>query len=402
MPGRAARQHLSRTRRREPHYVVAAVIREHGRVVSLQDEIDARAKEIHTDGYPMSIGELVSLYEDGELDIHPEFQRFYRWTDRQKSRLIESILLGIPIPMVFVSQREDGVWDVIDGLQRLSTIFQFVGILKDIDGQLVAPLVLEETDYLPSLDGKHWEGPDESSFSRAQRIDFKRAKLEVKIIKKTSDPDTKYELFQRLNTGGTPLSDQEIRNCVLIMIDETFYRWLLELSESDDFKATILLTDRKAEEQYDLELVLRFIALMSSTEDDLGTLDDIGDYLDKSSRSMAADKAFDRNGWQDLFRRTFSILGSTLEDNSFRRFSEERNRFLGGFSISAFEAVSVGVGSNIDSWERLAAPQRQQLLAEKTKALWGDEIFLRYSGSGVRASQRTPVLVPYAKDFFRP
>jgi hypothetical protein len=91
--------------------------------MSLQEEINARSKEIHTDGYPMSLGEIISLYRDGELDIHPEFQRFFRWTPQQKSMLIESILLGIPIPSIFVSQRDDGVWDVIDGVQRLSTIF---------------------------------------------------------------------------------------------------------------------------------------------------------------------------------------------------------------------------------------------------------------------------------------
>jgi len=74
-------------------------------------------KEIRTDGYAMSIGEWISLYENKEIDIHPEFQRFFRWSINQKSNLIESILLGIPIPTIFVSQRKDGVWDVVDGLQ---------------------------------------------------------------------------------------------------------------------------------------------------------------------------------------------------------------------------------------------------------------------------------------------
>src|SRR5437870_10728564 len=95
--------------------------RSKGRVeMGLKDEIAQRRAAIHTDGYPMSIGELINLYRDGELDIHPEFQRFFRWSNEQKSRLIESLLLGIPIPSIFVSQRENGVWDVIDGLQRLS------------------------------------------------------------------------------------------------------------------------------------------------------------------------------------------------------------------------------------------------------------------------------------------
>ena len=102
----------------------------------------------------MSIGEIISLYKENEMDIHPEFQRFFRWTIEQKSRLIESILLGIPIPSVFVAQREDGIWDVIDGLQRLSTIFEFVGELRDEKGEKRPALRPLGTPYLPSLAGK--------------------------------------------------------------------------------------------------------------------------------------------------------------------------------------------------------------------------------------------------------
>lgn len=98
--------------------------------MGLTEEISRRSREIKTDGYPMSIGELLNLYRDDELDLHPDFQRFFRWTPEQKSRLIESILLGIPLPSVFVFQRTDGIWDVIDGLQRLSTILNLSAYLK--------------------------------------------------------------------------------------------------------------------------------------------------------------------------------------------------------------------------------------------------------------------------------
>jgi uncharacterized protein with ParB-like and HNH nuclease domain len=99
--------------------------------LSLEAEVEAQRRTIRTDGYPMSINELATMYKDKELELHPEFQRFFRWTDEQKSRLIESLLLGIPIPSFFVHQRSDGIWDVVDGLQRLSAIFQTMGILRD-------------------------------------------------------------------------------------------------------------------------------------------------------------------------------------------------------------------------------------------------------------------------------
>ena len=103
--------------------------------MSLQQEIEEKASKIFRDSYQMSIGELLNLYRDGELDIHPEFQRVFRWNDFQKTKLIESIMLNIPIPPIFVSQNEKGIWDVVDGVQRLSTIFQFVGLLKDEEGK---------------------------------------------------------------------------------------------------------------------------------------------------------------------------------------------------------------------------------------------------------------------------
>lgn len=177
--------------------------------MTLHDQISERAKEIRTDGYAMSIGEVISLYNDGDMDIHPEFQRIFRWKESQKSRLIESIMLGIPVPPIFVSQRQDGVWDVIDGVQRLSTILQFTGHYKDESGNRLGPLVLSAGEYLTSLDGcTYASSEDQNSFDEVLRRDFKRAKLDFRIITKESDQNAKYDLFQRLNSGSI-LSPQE-------------------------------------------------------------------------------------------------------------------------------------------------------------------------------------------------
>lgn len=119
--------------------------------MSLQNQIQDRAREIRTDGYSMSIGEVITLCNDRDIDIHPEFQRIFRWNSTQKSRLIESILLGIPIPPIFVSQRTDGVWDVIDGVQRLSTVLEFTANYVDENGIRQPGFILEEGEYLTSI-----------------------------------------------------------------------------------------------------------------------------------------------------------------------------------------------------------------------------------------------------------
>ncbi len=367
--------------------------------MSLQEEIDLARKEIRTDGYSVSIGEWISIYEKGEIDIHPEFQRFFRWTQAQKSRLIESIFLGIPVPPIYVAQRSDGVWDVVDGLQRLSTIYQLVGILKDEKGMLVEPLVLEATKYLPSLKGFHWENPADlaHALDSSQRLLIKRAKIDVSIILRESEAVAKYELFQRLNTGGSLLSDQEVRNAILVMVNREFYRWLRELSKSPAFVDCIAMSDRANEEQYDMELALRFLVFYRMPTGRFRDLGDIGDFLTDMAAQIAGDKDFDRQEASFAFEKTFALLQTELGSDSFRRYDPLKKKFVGGFSVSAFEAVALGLGFNYKS-----LPGKEAGLRKKVEKIWSDMEFVKNSGSGIRASTRLPKIVPYGRKLFQP
>jgi hypothetical protein len=363
--------------------------------MGLKEELEKMRPSIKTDSYSMSIGEWISLYEHREIDIHPEFQRFFRWDENQKTRFIESILLDIPIPPIFVAQRADGVWDVVDGLQRLSTIYEFAGILKRENGDLYPPLVLNKTKYLPSLGGKKWDDPENSdnSFDGAQRMYIKRAKLHANIILRESDDFAKYELFQRINTGGSQLSDQEIRNCILVQMNPNMYRWLDELANYDNFINCAVLTERAVDERYDQELVLRFIIFRK--EPNLTDIGDMGEYLTNKMIDLASDSHFNMEEEGRAFKGTFDILAQATKDNSFRKYDAEKNKFVGGFLITPFEVVALGIGFNYPN--TLELNQYEDLI----RKFWYTDYRTLPTGSGVRASTRIPAILPYGRKLFQ-
>jgi len=365
--------------------------------MSLQQEIDSARGEIKTDSYAMSIGEWMSLYASNEIDIHPEFQRIYRWEEGQKSRFIESLLLGIPIPPIFVAQRENGVWDVVDGLQRLSTIFEFAGVLKNEEGETQPPLKLEKTKYLPTLEGKYWQLDSDpaNSFDVAQRLLIKRTKIGVSIILKESDSRSKFELFQRLNTGGSKLSEQEVRNCLLVMINKEFYRWLVSLATLQPFRDVVALTDRALKEKYDMEIALRFLVFRKLGENELQQIGDVGEFLTEEMIKLATNPDYDLDGEKRLFEQLFGFINTNLGQDAFKRWVAEDAKFKGGFLVSAFETVAIGMGY----W--LPNHVTEQQFAEKVMALWGNTEFTENSGSGIRASTRIPKTVSLGRRLFR-
>lgn len=329
--------------------------------MSLQSEIDTQRKQIKADGYPISIGELVSMYRDEDLDIHPAFQRFFRWGSEQKSRWIESILLGIPTPSVFVAQRKDGVWDVVDGLQRLSTIFEFLGILRDRDGNLRPPLTLEGTKYLPALEGKTWE-VGKNALTEDQRRFLKREKLEVKIVLRESDESSKYELFQRLNSGGSSLSDQELRNCMLVGIDESLYDWIEDLSRSEAFVSSVPVPERLVRERFDVELVLRFMLFRNIELEKFRGLRGIHDFLTDEMLRVLTEKRFNRIKEGAAFKSVFEPIADALGDDAFRKYDPKKKDFSGPFLVSAFEIIAMGLGNDRAKKSILETPKKLRTL----------------------------------------
>jgi len=352
---------------------------------SLDLEIGTARRKISTDSYPMSIGELTNLYRAGELIIAPAFQRLYRWELEQKSRLVESILLGIPLPSVFVSQSDDGKWELIDGLQRVSTILQVQGLLDGWD-----PLELTATKYLPNLQGKSWEGPD--PLSEAQRLDFKRSKIDMKIVKRESDPTTKYDLFQRLNNYGSPLTAQEMRHALLVGVNPEFVEWLSTLTSRESFIDTVALPEKSMDEKYDEDLALRFLFLHDAADVSAVALRSFNQKLDDAAVVMAERfrPQSDREG--EVFRETFDLIASQLGEEAFRKWSVAKNRFEGGFLNTAFEVIAMGVGYHIAA----GSPVRSDLRVAAQELWTRPEMTTRFA-TGVNTERRLSQTLPLGR-----
>jgi len=347
------------------------------------------------------------MYNDGELNIHPDFQRYIRWSEDRQSKFIESVLLGIPIPPIFVSQEKNGVWDVIDGLQRLATILGFVGVLRDEDNNPIPPtkLVTTTIKYLPSLKGKTWKGDNEAtSFTDAQRLYFKREKLNIQIVKKESDPNIKLELFQRINSLGAHLSDQELRNCVFIMRDKKLYKFIDRLSKYPPFVNCLDLSEKDELEKDNQEMVSRFFVIKNADLKEIKKAGNIAEFItDFLTKKWWGNASYNLDSEEMIFKKTFDMLDGTLQEDSFKKYNFTKGRCEGRFLVSAFEAIAIGLAKNINSWE-LTEQNKEEVTREfqqKIKTLWSTKKFISKGGIGGKFNTRIQEAVPLGTSLFR-
>jgi hypothetical protein len=363
--------------------------------MNLIEEIKRESQEIATDAYSMSIGELASMYKSNEINIRPEFQRYYRWSLEQKSRLIESVLLGIPIPPIFVQQNEDGKWELVDGLQRVSTFLEVMGELKDDKGVKMPSLKLSKTKHIPSLDGYSWNKKEDGTKVLPEdiKLKIKRARIDINILLDKSNVTTKYELFQRLNTGGSLATPQEIRNCILSMVNNEFYLWLSSLRSNPHFIDTINLSERLIEEQYDMELITRFFVIKKLDIKELSQINDLSSFLDEQIIKIASDTSFNYETEKLVFENTFSRLYSSLDENAFKKYDTKKKKPTGSFLISVFEIMALGLGYNFDRFANITDDYIRQVhekLFVEEKAI----------SIGMRASTRLSKTVKVGRDCF--
>ena len=287
-------------------------------------------REIRTTAVDFSFGELLNLHNAKEIVIRPEYQRLFRWTNEQRSRLIESIILGLPIPPIFLIEGDDGVLELIDGLQRTSSVLQFL----DHSAIKEPKLILSGCDILSSLNGLSID-----DLPTTVRLKIKRSPIRATIINKSGDAFVKYEMFKRLNTGGALLSAQEIRNCSSRMVEggDVFYDAIQEMAKFDPFvKSIAKMPDTFKEKRADEELVLRFFAATQYREKYKGNIEE---WLD----TLMEDALFERVQFNLIERRShfedvFTVIEEKLGDAAFTRFNAEGEP-TGRLAPAYYEAV---------------------------------------------------------------
>lgn len=368
---------------------------------NLRDELMKKRGEIYTDQLTMSVGELINIYKDGEIELEPAFQRLFRWSTVQETNFIESILLGYPIPPIFVLQREDGIWDVIDGVQRLSTIYHFAGILKTNDGKVKDPLKLESADILTHLDGKYYsEEQGKPCFDPATRIDFKRASISILILQAGSDPKSKFELFKRLNTGGSRLTDQEIRNSMILMYNEDVYYAMEEFSKIEHVIKIFNLPESYSEKRMDMDIITRFLVMRNYENiEEVSDGIDINVFLDKAIEQIITKDGFDIHKELEVFDKLIHFLSTHLqEDYGFRVYDHGKRQFVQAFNWFVFEVLIWGcvVLNDVDSLS-----EKPDFYIEKIKKLESIGDYKKRIGkSNIRVIERIKAAKEEAKVIF--
>lgn len=262
-----------------------------------------------------------AYHDDKELDPRPSFQRGYVWDRNRATKLIESILLHVPIPLIYTAEEDDGREVVIDGQQRLTSCFSFIeGFFPPTASDLERlkagyevkkrPFKLGKMKILTELQGKGYNDlpPD-------QKKTFDRYGLQVIKISKESHPDVKFEIFERLNTGSVALADQEIRNCIY---RGPYNDLINELSNSDVFRRLLGLS-AEAKRMQDVELVLRFLVFNDKTH--LNYNHKMRAFMNahmRDNRYLSVETAsLFRSRFQNACDLAFMVFG----ERAFRRFS---------------------------------------------------------------------------------
>ena len=303
---------------------------------------------------PLLVGQLVSRVAHSELDLEPDFQRRADiWSERAKSRLIESLLLRIPIPAFYVAADTNDRWTIVDGLQRTSTIHSYVS----------GGFRLRGLQYLSRLNSCRYK-----ELPRAMQRRVDETQLFINVIEAGTPEEVMFNIFHRINTGGRPLRAQEIRHALHPGVVRNY---LKEMAESEEFLAA---TDKSVSPRRmaDQECVLRFLAFHMQPWEDYSAKDLDGYLGDAMDRINAASNQ-ERERLRADFRKAMEAAYQLFDLAAFRKISSTGRR--SPINRALYESWAVGLARRTDEEIRRLVRRKKELTARAKVAMRDDRNF---------------------------
>ncbi|MER6575277.1 DUF262 domain-containing protein [Nonomuraea sp. NPDC001023] len=310
---------------------------------------------------------LLSRLRRRALDLEPDFQRKAGiWSDRNQSRLIESLLLRIPLPTLYASDTDEDVWVVVDGIQRLTTVARFVDPIT----VGMPPLILRDLEYL-----RQYEGCSYADLPGRLQTRISETELVVHLIRPGTPDEVKFNIFARINTGGRPLTRQELRHA---LIPGTARVLLKELAEAPSYLAA---TNKSVspDRMDDREMVLRFLAFRL-TEPNSYTRGDLDEFLRETMVKLNGMDTSKLTKLKRDFNRAMDMSKAIFGEYAFRKRIPGSSRRL-PINKAIFEAVSVNLARRSDDDFSLLLERAAQVEANFIK-LMDDAEFERAISQG--------------------
>jgi hypothetical protein len=343
-----------------------------------------------------SLREVVDQINEGDIDLAPDFQRDFVWKQRERTRLMESILLGIPLPAFYFNQDRDGTYQVVDGVQRLTTIRLFMN----------GEYRLDKTDleYLRDL--------DERSYPELEPVLQRRIRstqIVVHVIEPQTPDEIKYDIFGRVNTLGEPLSAQEIRHAMSKKRSREFLCQLVRLESFDKatdsyfFRPDLQDSSHKVRDSKrmtDRELALRFCAFREFSVDKYRKHENLDAYLVEFTRQIDG-RSEDGPRFSDsklnelcnAFDRAMKNAGTILGDKAFRRCTPNTQR-RGRINRAVFEAQSIA----LSGYELTQLTPRANKIREALLDAFNDPTYVRAVTVGTGSSSAIEMRLDKTRD----
>lgn len=365
---------------------------------NLVQEVENQRHEVVVDSYAQMWSELLNLYKAGDIEIDPLYQRGFRWTLDQQTRYIESLLLNIPTPPIFLAEKTNGAFEVIDGLQRFSTIIKFfceeiksVAPLNEIagastDNNLNIPTILTNAPILGGLE----------KLSRATMPDtlvrtLRYARVQVILLKKESSPLAKFNVFTRLNRSGTTLSNQEIRNCSARLTESTFPDELMALANEEHVMKALNMSSKDSASMGVQESILRLIAFGNHKPTTAKLEDFLDEIMYKISLGVVKFSSKEYNKISDAFK----IIHTSFPEGEAFRF-RKGGKFTGSFSPNLFDIIAVGVYRNLAKCKKMSVDDFRQRVID----LHAQDDALKLTGAGSNARLKMIGRVEFGAKWF--